>query len=237
MPEPHNLSFEPRAEGPYTRRMNTCRLYYSPGSCSLAAHVVLEETGAPYVLDAVPVAEGATQSPRYLAINPKGRVPALELPGEPRVLTELPAIVTLIARRHRAVLDMLPADPLDEARCNEWFAWLTGWVHGVGFGGLWRPARFIAAPALHAAVSAHARGTIEASYAAIEQRLADGREYAVPCGYTVVDPFLLVLYRWGVRIGLPMRDTCQAWSALTSRLLERPAVQRVLRDEGIEFAV
>ncbi|MEX3635146.1 glutathione S-transferase family protein [Paraburkholderia sp. BR14320] len=217
--------------------MNAYRLYFSPGACSLAAHIVLEETGAPFELISVPVAKGANLQPGYLAVNPKGRVPALAIPGEPRVLTELPAIVTFIARRHYQTLAMLPTAPVDEARCHEWFAWLAGWVHGVGFGGLWRPARFVAEVSLHAAVSAHARQTIETAFAQIESTLTDGCSYALPCGYTIVDPFLLVLYRWGMRIGLPMGDRYQAWTASARRVVERPAVQRALHSEGISLEI
>ena len=69
-------------------------------------------------------------------------------------------------------------------------------------------------------------------YAYIESLLADGRNWAVPGGYTIVDPYLLVFYQWGQRIGLEMRALCPAWTRLAERLLARPAVRRVLADEG-----
>ncbi|MGF6839948.1 glutathione S-transferase [Paraburkholderia youngii] len=94
---------------------------------------------------------------------------------------------------------------------------------------------FIAEVSLHAAVSAHARQTIETAFAQIESKLTDGCSYSLPCGYTIVDPFLLVLYRWGIRIGLPMGDTYQAWTASARHVLERPAVQRALHSEGISL--
>lgn len=88
---------------------------------------------------------------------------------------------------------------------------------------------------LHEAISKHARGTLAAAYEDIERKLADGRSYALAHGYTVVDPFLLVLYRWGARIGLPMADICPAWTAQARRIAERAAVQRVLQREGVAF--
>jgi glutathione S-transferase len=180
----------------------------------------------------VPVAEEANLRPEYLAINPKGRVPALMIPGELHALTELPAIMTLVSRRHSQG-GMLPRDSLDEARCHEWLAWLVGWVHGVGFGALWRPARFVADEKLHASVSAQGRQTIETAFSEIERRLAGGHSYALPCGFTIVDPFLLVLYRWGTRVGLTMDHKYPAWTGLMRRVLERTAVQRALNSEGI----
>ena len=94
----------------------TYRLYYSPGACSMAAHIVLEELDVDFELERIAVAERATQQPSYLAINPKARVPALGIPGEARVLTELAAILTYLARQHPDGR-LLPASAINEARC------------------------------------------------------------------------------------------------------------------------
>ncbi|AOI93524.1 glutathione S-transferase N-terminal domain-containing protein [Burkholderia pseudomultivorans] len=212
--------------------MNAYLLYLSPGACSLAAHIALEETGAPFDTEIVSVAQQQNLGARYLAINPKARVPALAIPGEPRVLTETPAILTYLARRHPDA-QLLPLDdPLREARCHEWLAWLVGWVHGVGYGALWRPGRFAGDAALHGAISAHGRGVIDAANASIEALLADGRAWAEPGGHSIVDPFLLVLYRWGVAIGLDMTRH-RAWSAHAAREMQRPAAQRALAREAV----
>jgi glutathione S-transferase len=211
----------------------TYRLFYSPGACSLAAHIVLNELGVDFELERTAVTEGATQRASYLAINPKARVPALGVPGADRVLTELPAILTYLARRHPEGGLLPTADPLDEARCHEWLAWLADWVHGVGFGGIWRPVRFSAEPAHYDCIRATGRRTVIDSFGIIERHFADGHLWAVPYGYTIVEPFLFVLYRWGNRIGIDMRGNYPAWTAASMRLLERPAVQRTLKREGV----
>ena len=84
-------------------------LYYSSGACSLAPHIVLEEISAPFAATQVALAEGAHQKPEYLAINPKGRVPALT-DGD-FVLTEGPAILSYLGHRYpeAGLLDL--ADP------------------------------------------------------------------------------------------------------------------------------
>lgn len=214
----------------------TYRLYYSPGACSLAVHVVLEEIGTPYTLQEVSVARAETQQSAYLALNPKGRVPALAIPSETKLLTELPAILVYLARQ-RPQANLLPiASAVEEARAHEWLEWLSGWVHGVGYGGIWRPERFCAQDtSAHEAIRANGRRVVEEAYATIERTLGDGREWSLPSGYTIVDPFLLVLYRWGNRIGLGMRANYAAWTALAERTLERPAVQRALAREGISI--
>ena len=199
----------------------------------MAAHIVLEELEVPFDLELTPIAQGATLQPHFLAINPKGRVPVLRIPGEARVLTELPAILIYLARQHPSG-NLLPRkDISDEARCYEWLAWLAGWVHGIGFGEIWRPARFVTEPSVHELIQANGRDIILDAYRDIERALGDGRPWAVSFGYTIVDPFLLVLYRWGNRIGIDMRVGYSVWTGHTERLLDRQAVQRVLRREGI----
>jgi acetyl esterase/lipase len=109
------------------------RLYYSPGSCSMAAHIVLEEIGAPYELQLISslgATEGKmTATSDWKAVNPKGRVPALlgvpgRIGGAENLLTELHAILIFLARTHPSV-GLLPTDPAGEARCIEWMNWLA----------------------------------------------------------------------------------------------------------------
>ena len=121
--------------------MNAYRLYLSPGACSLAAHIALEETGAPFDVEIVSVQKQQNLEARYLAINAKARVPVLAIPGEPHV-TETPAILTYLARRYPEA-QLLPfGDLLREARCHEWLAWLVG----CAWRRLWRA---VAAGPLH----------------------------------------------------------------------------------------
>ncbi|MGN6580260.1 MAG: glutathione S-transferase family protein [Bordetella sp.] len=218
-----------------TNRLSPSRdpyvLYYSPGACSLAVHIVLEELDAPYRLECVSVADGETAREPYLNINPKGRVPALAIKEEGRVLTELPAILDYLAHSDPAGRLLPGGGALPQARREEWLAWLSGWVHAVGFGLLWRPGRFDTDPAHYDALHAMGRRTIEKAFQDIERQLADGRQWAVAEGYSVVDPFLLVLFRWGNRIGLAMHQAFPAWAALCAKLLQRPAVVRALEQE------
>lgn len=211
-------------------------LFYSPGACSLAAHIVLEEVGADYTLQLVSVANGETAREPFISINPKGRVPVLRIVGEPEVLTELPAILFYLARQHPASRLVPTEDPLAEARCAEWLAWLAGWVHGVGYGLLWRPERFSEDPAHRDVLVARGGAVIAASYADIEKKFQDGRQWATGEQYSIVDPFLLVLYGWGLRIGMPMREQYPHWSASIGRAMQRPVVTRTLVAEGVSIA-
>lgn len=205
------------------------KLYYSPGACSLAPHVLLEEVGEPYALELVSIAEGRARSPEYLALNPKGRVPAL-LTEEGEILTEVPAISWYIVQR--ATPALFPHGGLAAARCFEWFNWLSGTLHTMAFGQFWRMQRFVADEKLFPQVKDKGRENILENFAFIEQRLA-ARHWAVGQAYTAVDPYLLVFYRWGNRIGLDMRSAYPGWTAHAERTHARPAVQRALLQEGI----
>jgi glutathione S-transferase len=215
------------------------RLYYSPGACSLAPHIVLEEVGAPYELDlrTTKNSEG-TSSADYLAVNPKGRVPALlgvagRSGGAEGLLTEASAILVYLAETYPQA-GLLPADPAAKARCSEWLNWLSETVHGMSFAQLWRPQRFVSDPAVFPAIAAKGRENLNEQYAYIETILADGRDWAVPQGYSIVDAFLLVFWRWGGRVGFDMHNAYPAWTSLAKRTLARPAVRRAIDQEGLD---
>jgi len=84
------------------------KLYYSPGACSLASHIVLEELGFPYTAQKLNLLEGEQRKPEYLKLNPMGRVPTLvvEAPADP--VHPPPAAATLAAALGRARLVAIP---------------------------------------------------------------------------------------------------------------------------------
>src|SRR5271157_3757143 len=90
-------------------------LYYSPGACSMAPHIALEEAGAPYTLQLVSIPKGEQQAAKYLNVNPRGKVPTLMT--DEGVLTENVAILTYIARSSPHA-KLLPDEPLGMPRCN-----------------------------------------------------------------------------------------------------------------------
>lgn len=214
------------------------RLYYSPGACSLAVHIILEEIGVPYEAEIRSAKNGeGTTTAEYLALNPKGRVPALTgVPGgyggAPNLLTEAVAILLFLARSHPEQ-KLLPANPAGEARCLEWLSWISVDLHGIGYGQLWRPHRFVADPKLHEAVKARGIENIRVGYDHVDHLLSDRRDWAVPGQYTIVDAYLIVFWLWGGRVGFDMEADCPNWARLMAKVLARPAVQRAIRQEGI----
>jgi glutathione S-transferase len=207
----------------------TIALYYSPGSCSLAPHIVLHEIGQPFELRKFATAERANYSAEYLAINPKGRIPALQIDGF--VLTENPAILAYLGRRFPGA-GLYPAEGAEaEARCLELLAWSSNTVH-VAYAQLFRPERFVPGEQNYAAVKDSGRANYERCLADIENRL-QGQPYAIGGQFSVVDPCWLVFYRWGVRSSYDMRNRFPAYTAYAERLCARASVQRALSAEGI----
>lgn len=181
-------------------------LCYSPGSCSFAPHVVLNEIGCPFQLRKFSTVDGGNYTPEYLAINPKARIPALLIDGF--VLTENSAILAYLGRRFvdAGLYPSSGGEP--EARCFEWLAWCSNTVH-VAFAQIWRPERFVAAAKDHPVVIERGHEFFRKCLRDIDTHLSRN-EFAIGRCYSVVDPFLLVFYRWGV-----------AWST-TCRTSSRP---------------
>lgn len=215
--------------------MKPYRLFYSPGACSMAPHTVLEELGVPYEPVRLVIAEGDNRKPEYLAINPRGRVPALAIAdaqGE-RILTEASAIMVYLARRHPEA-GLLPEDPESFARALEWMSWLGSTMHQAGVRTVFRPERFTVDPAGAPAIAEQGRAAIRAGYADIESRLT-GKLFALADRYSIVDIYLLVFYRWGNRCGLAMRKEYPNYARVMDSVRQRAAVQRVIAREGIEI--
>jgi glutathione S-transferase len=209
----------------------TPTLYYSPGACSFAAHIVLEEIGRPFTLVLVSTATRQTRSPEFLRINPKGRVPVLAT-GD-RVLTEVPAILVDLAMSNPAA-DLMPIQADGLVRAMEWFNWLSGTVHAVAIRQIWRPEYFTDVPEQHADISNKGRRHMSEAFEMIEQRL-NLTDWAVGQTYSIVDAYILVFYRWGNRMGIPMRERYSGWTRHALRTAARPAVGRAIATEAISL--
>ncbi len=212
-------------------------LYYSPGACSFVAHCALEEIGAPYELTLISTKTGETRGDAWKAFNPKGRIPALSYVtgtagGKDGILTELPAILFYLAQTHPEA-GIWPKDPALQARCIEWMNWLSGWVHACSFGLVWRADRFTDEEAARPGINAKGQIQVRDSARHIESLLADGRDWAVPGGFTVVDPYLLLFWLWGRRLDIDLATLYPHWTALARKVAARPAVARVMQQEEI----
>jgi glutathione S-transferase len=200
-------------------------LYYSPGACSMASHITLEETSAKY--EAVPIllAKGENKTESYLKINPRGKVPALSVDKD--VITENTAILTHLAKSFPEK-NLMPKDPLGEARCISTMAWLSNTVHPC-FSHIFRPERFSADESAHPGIKEVGKQSFFANLQEIDGLLA-GKQWLQGAQFTTCDPYALVFYSWGNRIELPMKDL-KNYTAWKDRMVKRPAVHKVLERE------
>lgn len=121
----------------------------------------------------------------------------------------------------------------DEARCLEWLAWSSNTVH-VAFAQILRPERFVPSEDAYPPVQASGHVNFQRCLAEIEAHLTRS-SFAVGSRFTVVDPFWLVFYRWGIRQGYEIKKLYPAYTRYAEVLSQRPSVMAALSVEGISL--
>jgi glutathione S-transferase len=203
-------------------------LYFTAHTCALATHIVLEDAGAEYALKKIDFAKNEQRDPAYLAVNPKGRVPALVAPQG--VLTETPAMLAFVAQSFpRARLAPL-GDPFAFATAQAFNSYLCSSLH-VAHAHRMRGHRWVD-PADTAAIAAMQRGvpkSVGEGFAMIEEHLFKG-PYVMGAEYTICDPYLFTLAQWMEADGVdPARFPRVAEHR--ARMAERPNVRKAIAAE------
>jgi glutathione S-transferase len=201
-------------------------LYYAPGACSMAAHIVLEEAGEKYEPRRVDLAKGEQRTEAYLKIHPLGRVPALGGIDGGAPLTENTAILPYLGKRYK----LWPTDPLAEARALSLIGYFASSVHPA-HAHISRPERYATDKGHFPDIQEQGRKTFHSYLKQIDGMLA-GRQW-MSDQYSVLDPYAFTFYTWGIRRELPMAEF-KSYAAHKDRMLARPAVQRVVEDEKIK---
>lgn len=201
------------------------RLFTTPGTCSLACHIALQEAGLSFTALTVNLRDKTlADGSDYRAINAKGAVPALEIhPGE--VLTEGVAIMQYVADQASGAAIAPPAGSLDRARMQEAMNFIAGELHKSGYGPLFRPGMTDEAKAAQLAI-------IDSKLGWLEALMADGRDYLVGSGYSLADGYLFTISGWSQKFGHDLSRYPNIL-ALRARVAARPAVQAAMRAEGM----
>ncbi|MBS0556086.1 MAG: glutathione transferase GstA [Proteobacteria bacterium] len=199
------------------------KLYYSPGACSLSPHIVAHELGLNLAVEKVDTKAKRTESGRdFLAINPKGYVPALEL-DDGQVLTEGPAIVQYLAD-HKGNTALAPANgTLARARLQEMLNYITSEIH-KSYSPLFKDDT-------PDATRAERHAYLAKRYDFIEKILAK-QPYLLGDHFTVADAYLFTVTRWAdfVKLDLSAFPHVQAFQ---KRVAARPSADAALRAEGL----
>jgi len=203
------------------------KLFYTPDTCALAAHIALEDSGAPYETVRVDFKTNAQRAPDYLKVNPKGRVPALAT--DRGILTENPAILAFIAqsfpKANLAPLD----DPFAFGRVQAFNSYLCATVHVAHAHGP-RGYRWADDEAALASMRRKVPQSVGDCFALIENEMFAG-PWVMGESYTVCDPYLFTLAGWLEGDGVDPRRFPRINDHL-KRMAERRPVQRVLAAEG-----
>lgn len=202
------------------------RLFYSFGSCSLASHIALEEAGAAYEAVRTNVRAGEQLKPEYLAINPKGRVPAL-VTGQ-GVLTETVAILSYIAETHPQA-NLLPVDPWARHQALSFNAYLASTVH-VAHAHRHRGYRWADAQSSFDDMTRKVPQTMAACFQLIEDRFLAG-PWVLGDRFSVCDGYLFTIADWLELDGVDPTRFPRV-HAHRERVRARPAVRKVLAEEA-----
>ena len=202
-------------------------LYYAPGACSLAVHVVLEWIGKPYA--AVAVNQHAAD---YKAINPAGAVPALDM-GDGVILTQVDAILHYLARRHPEANLLDDRTLQTAAELDRWASFLTGDLHPAFFP-VFSPHRYTISHDLAALEAVRSAGVelVRSKLVLLDHQLA-GRSWVTGDKRTILDAYALPMLNWS-QAKLPTGLAAfPSIASLHQRLLRDAAVPRVMIGAGL----
>lgn len=200
------------------------KLFYKPGACSLASHIVLHEIGQAFDIEAVDTSEGKTAGGAdYLAINPKGYVPALQM-DDGGVLTEGPAILQFLSDTAPQVGLAPEVGNLSRAKVLEHLTYVASELH-KSFGPLFRSASTDEQKDA-------ARDLVGKKFDHIETLLSDGRDFLVDGAFSIADAHLFTISNWANFTGIDLANWPNL-AAYVNRIAARPATQAAMRAEGL----
>ena len=199
------------------------KLYYSPGACSLSPHIVANELGLPLTLVKVDISKKQTaDGADFLAINPKGYVPVIELDnGE--VITEGPAIAQYLADQKPAAKLAPAAGSFERVRLQEMLGYINSELH-KSYSPLFNPKT-------PAETRADREEYLRKRYALVEKQL-EGKEFLFGDTFTVADAYLYTVTNWAAYVKLDISGFPNLL-AFQARVAARPAVQKALAAEGL----
>jgi glutathione S-transferase len=203
------------------------KLYYAPATCALASHIALAEAGADYTTEKLNFKANQQNSPEYLEINPKGRVPSLVT--DRGVLTETPAMLAYIAQTHPEA----KLAPLDDAfafaQVQSINSYLCSTVH-VAHAHKMRGGRWATEDTSFADMKRKVPETMGACFALIERKMLKG-PWVMGEQYTICDPYLYTIATWLEGDGVEMAKLPKVADHF-KRMAERPAVKKVMAEQA-----
>ena len=199
------------------------KLYFAPGACSMAPHIVLREAGYTYELERVDLAKKETATGEdYYKINPKGSVPAIQL-DDGQILTEAAVILQYLADQ-KPESGLVPGPgTMDRYRLMEWMNFITSEVHKQ-FGPLFNPKT-------PEEWKENQLNLLNTRFDYLAENL-EGKQYLMGDTFTVADAYLFTVLNWSnfLEVDLGKWPTLQDYMA---RVAARPEVKETMKEEGL----
>jgi len=207
------------------------RLFYYPSNASLAPHILLREIGAPHELVLVDRTRNAQKQADYLALNPLGRIPTL-VDGD-LVLFETAAICLHLADRHPDAGLAPPVGTDARSVFHKWLAYLSTTIQ-TDYLAYYYPERYTTDPsdAARAAVKAATEKRLNDWFDVIEAELEARGPWLLGDSYSLLDPYLFLMTRWGRGMARPPKTRAPI-GAHAARVLARPAVAEAVAIEKL----
>ena len=199
------------------------KLYFAPGACSVSPHIVLRESGLPFDIEQVNLAEKKTKDGGdWFGVSPKGQVPVLRL-DDGNILTEGAVIVQYIADKAPQSGLIPPAGTMERYRVQEWLNFVASELH-KNFGPMLRPTT----PEAYRESNMQ---TLSRKFGDLEKHLK-GKQYLMGDKFTVADAYAYTILRWAPRakVDLAPWPTVVAYA---ERVAARPKVKETLAAEGL----
>jgi glutathione S-transferase len=201
------------------------KLYYSPGACSLAAHIIADEANLRLQLERVDLRSHRTENGQdYYGINPKGYVPTIQL-DDGNTLTENMAILNYLADRTANKLFTPKRGTLEHYRLEEWLGFISSELH-KSFAPLFHNGTF------EEKRKAKERLVEHFAYAAMQ---LDDQPFLMGEHMTVADPYFFVMLTWAKKLNLNLKRYTNL-ERFYARFSARPAVKRAMLEEGLPLA-
>ena len=200
------------------------KLYTTPGACSLADHIALQWTGAPF--EAQVVSREQRRQPDFLALNPAGAVPVLQ--NGDWVLTQNAAILNYIADKFPEAKLGGDGSPESRAEVNRWLAFVNSDLH-PSFWPLFGATAALGEDA-HAKACDMAKRKLRGLFGRIDSQLA-GKDWLTGAR-SIVDPYLFVVTQWAKNLGIDLSGLGNI-AAFDARMAADPGVQAALKAEGL----
>lgn len=200
------------------------KLYYKPGACSLASHIILKEIGNDFEIECVDTDKQLTESGAdYSKINPKGYVPALRI-EDGQILTEGAAVLQYLADQYPDAGLAPEFGTPERARLQEHLNFTSSELHKA-FGPFFSSNTSDEQKQL-------AKKNVEEKLEHFESILSDGRAYLLGDMFSVADAYFFVVAGWSVPTGIGL-DKWPHISSYSKRIMEREKVQDAMRAEGL----